>query len=187
MGDRFGIWGVVDFLLASPIPISFLIPHATTTQNKIIPKPYQKYSLFLLYIHLHLHIYHFISSSFFSFIFFHIYSFFPSYNSFYITSCILLSLHSRNSSTPSHTYFIYILCISISLIWPCRALRFSFFAFRFSLFGFSFSVLAFRFSLFLLRSRLLSCSRLLQQFLLISIFLITLLLSNPLLFYKSFH
>ena len=120
MGDRFGIWGVVDFLLASPIPISFLIPHFQQRQNytKTIPKVFfiSIIYLFLLYIYFHLHIYHFISSSFFSFIFFHIYSFFPSYNSFYITSCILLSLHSRNSSTPSHTYFIYILCISISLI-----------------------------------------------------------------------
>ena len=139
MGNRFGIWDVADILLLSPIPISFLISNNALLYSIILHYT----SVFFISImnFFYLNIYHFICSSFFSFIFFHIYSFFPSYNSFYITSFFLLSLHSLNSSSPSHTYLIYILFISISLIWPYRAFRFSLFS-------------------FLLRSRLLSCSRL---------------------------
>ena len=136
MGDRFGNWDIVDFLLFSPIPISFVISNNALLYLIILHYTSLYFSiLYFYYIFLAYISFYFLFFFFLSFSFIYIPSF-PAITlsispSFFSYPFILLIL-------PSHTYFIYILCISISLIWPRRSFRFSLSAFRFSHFAFRF-------------------------------------------------
>ena len=123
MGDRFGIWGVVDFLLPSPIPISFLIPHFQQRQNytKTIPKVFfiSIIYLFLLYIY-----FYYIFISIYIYIILFPLPFFLSFSFTYIPSFPAITL---SISPPAFSYPFILAILQLLL----THISFTYFAFPF--------------------------------------------------------